>query len=106
MPTQRFRCHCALLAAGLLVLLMSWPAAAQTELAPPTPAPCAADTPNAGKVMMPPVGSGPVYRNLQLTFPKQGDISSIEPATYLYYIQALPSRPCQTGTFVAWDERT
>jgi outer membrane protein insertion porin family len=91
----------------LAALLMSFPAAAaQSELAPPTPAPCPADSMNAGQVMMPPAGSGPVYRNLQLTFPTQGDVSSIEPATYLYYIQTLPSRPCQTGQFIPWDDQT
>jgi outer membrane protein insertion porin family len=93
----------------VLGLLMSWvpaPAAAQEELAPPTPAPCAADTPNAGKIMMPLPGSGPVLRNIQLSFPKQGNVSSIEPATYLYYIQTRPSQPCQLGTFVPWIEQT
>jgi len=90
----------------VLGLLMSWPAAAQDDLAPPTPAPCAADTPNAGRIMMPPPGSGPVLRNIQLTFPKQGNVSSIEPATYLYYIQTRASQPCLLGTFVPWNEQT
>lgn len=119
MHTRTFRWDWVL--SGLTVgLLMSWPmagapdaaaalatpVAAQDELAPPTPAPCAADTPNAGKIMMPPSGSGPVLRNIQLSFPKQGNVSSIEPATYLYYIQTRPSQPCQLGTFVPWNEQT
>lgn len=56
--------------------------------------------------MMPPAGLGPVLRNIQLSFPKQGNVSSIEPATYLYYIQTRPSQPCQLGTFVPWTEQT
>jgi len=105
MHTPNFRCQWVLCGASV-GLLMSWPAAAQEPRAPQNPAPCAADTPNAGRVMVPPAGTGPVYRNLELTFPKQGDVSSIEPATYLYYIQTLPSRPCQTGTFIPWNEQS
>ena len=119
MHTRYFRCGRAL-SSVLVVGLVSWfvagvpgPAAAagasavaqtQAALAPQDPAPCAQGSPNEGKVMVPPPGAGPVYRTTMLTFPKQGDVSSIEPATYLYYIQALASRPCQTGTFIPWNE--
>ncbi|MSO55435.1 MAG: outer membrane protein assembly factor BamA [Acidobacteria bacterium] len=46
---------------------------------------------------LPPAGSGPVVYNVVLCFPKQGNISLVEPQTYLYYMQSpdlvsLPSR--------------
>src|SRR6266511_2020405 len=45
----------------------------------------------------PPAGSAPVVYNLILCFEKQGNVSLVEPQTYLYYIQgqnhvSLPSR--------------
>src|SRR5262245_912878 len=45
----------------------------------------------------PPAGSGPVVYQVVLCFEKQGNVSLIEPQTYLYYIQgqnrvSLPSR--------------
>jgi outer membrane protein insertion porin family len=120
MQNRHFRRRGAL-SAVLVFVLMSWPVAgaqnavpaggtsgaaqAQEALAPQNPAPCAPGSPNEGKVMVPPPGTGPVYRTTMLTFPKQGDVSSIEPATYLYYIQTLASRPCQTGTFIPWNEQ-
>ena len=42
-------------------------------------------------VRMPPAGSGPVIRFLQLKF-HPVDESIIDPQTYLYYIQTQPSR--------------
>ena len=46
-------------------------------------------------VNLPPAGSGPVAYILAPCFEKQGNVSLIEPETYLYYIQtqqSLPSR--------------
>ena len=45
----------------------------------------------------PPAGSGPVVYNIVLCFEKQGNVSLIEPQTYLYYIKgqdhvSLPSK--------------
>jgi outer membrane protein insertion porin family len=46
---------------------------------------------------LPPAGSGPVVYQVVVCFPKQGNVSLIEPQTYLYYMQSpdlvsLPSR--------------
>lgn len=51
----------------------------------------------------PPAGSPPVLRTIQIRFPKQGDVSAIEPQTYLYYIKTQPSRP-STGNWVLWSD--
>jgi hypothetical protein len=49
--------------------------------------------------------SPPLVRFIQLMFPTQGDVSVIEPQTYLYYIQTQPSRPSD-GVWVPFDEDT
>ena len=46
---------------------------------------------------LPPAGSGPVVYNVVVCFPAQGNVSLVEPQTYLYYMQSpdlvsLPSR--------------
>ena len=45
----------------------------------------------------PPAGSGPVLRAVELCFPTQGNVSSIEFETYLYYIKTRGSRPSQNA---------
>jgi len=42
-------------------------------------------------------------RSIRLEFPTQGNVSVIEPQTYLFYIQTRPSRPSD-GVWVAYDE--
>ncbi len=42
---------------------------------------------------MPPAGSAPVVRAIELRFPRQGNVSVIEPQTYLYYIQTRGEPP-------------
>lgn len=74
--------------------------AAQAPAAPPQSPPAAAPQPPR----LPPAGSGPVYRTLQLTF-EPVDQSIIEPQTYLYYIQTQPSRPSD-GVWVPFNEDT
>ncbi len=54
---------------------------------------------------LPPEGSPPLIRFIQITFPTQGDISVVEPRTYLYYIQTQVSRPSD-GVWVPYDEKT
>jgi outer membrane protein insertion porin family len=54
---------------------------------------------------LPPADSPPLIRFIQLMFPTQGDVSVIEPQTYLYYIQTQPSRPSD-GVWVPYDEET
>lgn len=51
--------------------------------------------PQASATAQPPAGSGPVLRVVELCFPTQGNVSSIETETYLYYIKARGSRPSQ-----------
>ncbi len=54
---------------------------------------------------LPPAGSPPLVRFIQITFPTQGDISVVEPRTYLYYIQTQVSRPSD-GVWVPYDDKT
>jgi outer membrane protein insertion porin family len=42
---------------------------------------------------MPPEGSEPVVRTIEVRFPTQGNVPLVDPQTYLYYIQTRPSRP-------------
>lgn len=51
----------------------------------------------------PPADSGAVLRAVELCLPTQGNISSIESETYLYYIRTRGSRPTQNA-WVPWNE--
>ena len=51
---------------------------------------------------MPPAGSPPVILMIAPCFEKQGNISAVEPATYLYYIATRPSLPSQ-NQWVPYD---
>src|SRR5262245_26408862 len=73
--------------------------------APQTPAPEPPAQPAAAPLKLPPDGSPPLVRSIQLTFPKQGDVSVIEPQTYLYYIQTQVSRP-SADVWVPYTEKT
>ena len=56
----------------------------------------------------PPEGSGPMALAVLLCFDKQGGVASIEPQTYLYYIQFRASEPSR-GRWIPYDaeaERT
>jgi len=54
---------------------------------------------------LPPGGSGPVVYNIVICFPKQGNVSLVEPQTYLYYMQStdLVSLPSQ-NVWKAYNE--
>ena len=52
----------------------------------------------------PPVDSPPVVRTIQIAFPAQGNVPSIEPATYLFYIETRPSRPSE-NVWLEYDEQ-
>jgi outer membrane protein insertion porin family len=106
-----------LLALGLSLAatLLSGPVAAQSPapegplpqpVAPQAPSPQAA-APQRGAVapVLPPAGSPPLIRYIQIAFPTQGDVSVVEPRTYLYYIQTQVSRPSD-GVWVPYDEKT
>jgi outer membrane protein insertion porin family len=79
--------------------------------APPPQAPPPQGTPEhpaqpaQAAAKLPPAGSPALVRFIQLSFPSQGDVSVIEPQTYLYYIQAQVSRPSD-GVWVPYDEKT
>ena len=86
------------------------PAPAEPDTAPapagpapqnPAPAPVGAQAP----AVLPPEGSPPLVRFIQVTFPTQGDVSVIDPRTYLYYIQTPVSRPSD-GVWVPYNEET
>ncbi|RPI50462.1 MAG: outer membrane protein assembly factor BamA [Acidobacteria bacterium] len=99
----------------LLSALWAGPAFAQAPIAPAPIAPAAPapEAPGLGPggilslcngayqigppASLPPTGSGPVVYNVILCFPKQGNVSLIEPQTYLYYMQSsdLVSLPSQ-----------
>jgi outer membrane protein insertion porin family len=53
----------------------------------------------------PPPDSPPVVRVIEIAFPRQGNLSAVEPATYLYYIQSRPSRP-SVNEWVSYDRQT
>jgi outer membrane protein insertion porin family len=89
---------------GLSVLALPAPAdARQAASAPPEAAPQAAPAPQA--VRMPPSGSGPVVRNIELRFHPVNE-SLIDPQTYLYYIQSVQSLTSSStsGTWAPYDE--
>jgi outer membrane protein insertion porin family len=75
-------------------VLMSWPVAAQTKPSPLKPyVVCGGTQPPPAKE--PPAGSGPVILAIAPCFEKQGGTSTIEPETYLFYIQTRGSQPSQ-----------
>ena len=41
---------------------------------------------------LPPNGSPPLLRNVQVLFPTQGNVSSVDAQTYLYYMEIRESR--------------
>ena len=55
-------------------------------------------------VNLPPAGSPPVIYMLAPCFPAQGNVSTVEPQTYLYYMQLRPSQPSQ-NIWVSYDEK-
>jgi outer membrane protein insertion porin family len=52
---------------------------------------------------LPPADSGPVVAAIMLCFEKQGGSPIIEPNTYLYYMQAKPSRP-SLNEWIKYDD--
>jgi outer membrane protein insertion porin family len=100
------------LAAGLMTLALAVPASAQTPAAPEPPAaqpPAEAPPPAPDQATaaprLPPAGSPPLVRFIQLAFPTQGDQSVIDARTYLYYIQTEVSRPSD-GVWVPYNDST
>ena len=87
--------------AGLLSMLAVGQAQAQD--APKAPTLC--DQPVAPPAQLPPDNAGAVVYLMAVCFPTQGNVSSIESETYLYYIKLRPSLPSQ-GQWVTYDETT
>jgi outer membrane protein insertion porin family len=54
---------------------------------------------------VPPRDSPPLVRIVEIAFPSQGNVSFIDPETYLHYIHTRPSRPSE-GLWVPYDEQT
>jgi outer membrane protein insertion porin family len=55
---------------------------------------------------LPPAGSGPVLYQIGICFPAQGNASTVEPQTYLYYMELAKrvSQPSQ-NIWMPWDEQ-
>ncbi|MCX6543564.1 MAG: BamA/TamA family outer membrane protein [Acidobacteria bacterium] len=85
-------------AAIMLGVVGAGPAGAQP---PAAGAPAALQAQPALK--LPPAGSPSLLRSIELRFPTQGNVSVIEPQTYLYYIETRPSRPSD-GVWTPFDE--
>lgn len=93
------------LAAVLLLATPTW-LAAQTPPAAPqpaTPPPATAPAPPASTAL-PPANSPTLVRTIEIRFPTQGNVSVIEPQTYLYYIQTRGSRPSE-GVWIPYNEQ-
>ncbi len=67
----------------------------------PQPAPAG----QPGEQALPPAGSPPVVRFVEIKSTKQNDALAIDPETYLYYIQTKPSS-AQFGRWVPYSEQT
>jgi outer membrane protein insertion porin family len=63
----------------------------------------ACGTPVAAPAALPPAGSAPFIWTLELCFDRQGNTSTVENETYLYWIKLPVSAPSQ-GKFVPYDE--
>ncbi|HEV3214449.1 MAG TPA: POTRA domain-containing protein, partial [Vicinamibacterales bacterium] len=79
------------------------PPASQTAATASQPALCG--TPLPPPANLPPTNIGPVVFYFGPCFDKQGNIPVIEPQTYLYYIQLLPSLPSQ-NTWRPYNDQT
>lgn len=52
--------------------------------------------------VLPPPESPALVRTVEIAFPTQGNVSAIDPATYLFYIKTAPSRP-SAGVWSPYD---
>ncbi len=98
------RCWLRGLVVGL-VWLHPWVVGAEAQVPVAPVAPVAPQPAPAQTLPLPPVDSPPLVRMIQLAFPTQGNVSLVEPQTYLYYIQTRPSRASE-GVWTPYDEAT
>jgi outer membrane protein insertion porin family len=77
-----------------------------------TPAPATPGTPSATicgnpvppPANLPPAGSGPLVYQMAVCFPAQGNVSTVDAQTYLFYIQLRPSQPTP-NIWIPYDEK-
>jgi outer membrane protein insertion porin family len=108
-----FRIVRARVNAGLVIGLVCVPVYAAGQALPPVapapgqqqPAPAPATRPAPAAQTLPPAGSPPVVRFVEIKSTKQNDALAIDPETYLYYIQTKPSS-AQFGRWVPYNEQT
>ncbi|MBI4888169.1 MAG: outer membrane protein assembly factor BamA [Acidobacteria bacterium] len=98
----------ALVGAGLLAAGVSTSWAQAPSPATPAQGPGAAvricGVPVPPPASLPPAASGPVIYQLAPCFQAQGNVSTVEPQTYLYYMQLRPSQPSQ-NIWIPYDEK-
>jgi outer membrane protein insertion porin family len=80
------------------------PAPAQGGMPPGAVAKTLCGTPVAQPAALPPAGSGPFIWQLELCFDRQGNTSTVDNETYLYWIKLPVSAPSQ-GKFVPYDDK-
>jgi outer membrane protein insertion porin family len=85
-----------------LAALTPVPSSAQ-HAAPADGPPTICNLPIPPPAQVPPEGSSPVVFQIVPCFEKQGNVSMVEPETYLHYIQTRVSRPSQ-NEWVRYDE--
>lgn len=90
---------------AVAAVLAPFPARAQGGARPQTPPAAPQRAATTQPAAQPPDGSAPVVRAIELAFPRQGNVSVIEPQTYLYYLQTKPSRP-SANVWVPYEEQT
>ena len=93
---------------ALTALIGGCASTAWAQAPSPAPSPRGAPTicgvPVPPPASLPPAGSGPVIYFIAPCFPAQGNVSTVESQTYLYYMQLRPSQPSQ-NIWVPWDEQ-
>jgi outer membrane protein insertion porin family len=111
------RMRACLATRAILVLVVSFVVPLSTSLAQPATATAAQthSTSSSAQTLcdqalptparLPPDGSAPVVYYLGLCFSAQGNVSLVDPATYLYYVKLKPSRPSQND-WVPFDDDT
>ena len=106
MFTGRVWAAAALVFAGVSAAWAQAPAPAAQRPAAPASAGGATicGVPVGPPATLPPAGSGPVIYLLAPCFQAQGNVSTVEPQTYLYYMQLRPSQPSQS-IWLPYDEK-
>ena len=104
-----------LIVAGLLVPALAaaqqpppvspLPAPAPSAPAPAAQAPAAPAPGQPQAEITPPPGSPTLLRAIEVRFSTQGNVSVIDPQTYVYYIQTQTSRP-SAGVWIPYNEAT